>query len=365
MLSIHPNDRAAADSLPMPVVTIAGRKIGACHRPYVVAEMSGNHGGDISRAHRLIDAAKAAGADAVKIQTYTADTITIDHDGPGFILKDGLWSGRKLFDLYKEAHTPWEWHAELFSHAASIGITLFSSPFDFSAVDLLERLNSPAYKIASFEIIDLPLIRRVASTGRPIIISTGMANLGEVADAVSTALAAGNQQIVLLHCTSGYPAPICDAHLRTIPNLSETFGVPVGLSDHTHGIAVPLAAVVLGAVMIEKHFTLARADGGPDAAFSLESEELAAMVDGIGAAYAALGRVHYGLKPSESAGLELRRSLYIVSDVGAGTVITRQHVRSIRPGYGLAPRYLDDVIGKQAARNLRRGEPVSWGMLVP
>lgn len=334
-------------------------------KPFLIAELSGNHNGDIDRARRMIDAAKAAGADAVKLQTYTADTITMDVDRPEFRLEGGLWAGRTLYELYQEAHTPWDWHEALFAHAAAIGIPIFSSPFDPTAIDLLESLGAPAYKIASFELIDLPLIEKAARTGKPLIMSTGMASLGEVAEAVAAARVAGNDNICLLHCVSGYPTPVEDCDLRTIPHLAQAFDVAAGLSDHTMGVAVPVAAVALGAVVIEKHFTLARADGGPDAAFSLEPAEFRAMADACAAAHAALGSISYALKPSEVGGRSFRRSLYITADVAAGEMLTGANVRSIRPGLGLPPKHLPDVLGRRAARNLARGEPLDWTMLGP
>ena len=343
-------------------VIINGRPIGPGHPPYLIAELSGNHNGDLNRALALVDAAKAAGADAVKLQTYTADTITIDHDGPGFRLEGGLWQGRTLHDLYREAHTPWDWHAPLFAHARAIGLTIFSSPFDETAVDLLERLDAPAFKIASFELNDLPLIRRAARSGKPLIMSTGLATLGEVGEAVE---AAGDVPLVLLHCVSGYPTPPEDCNLRTIPHLAEAFGVGAGLSDHTHGAAVPVAATALGAVVIEKHFTLSRAEGGVDSAFSLEPAEFKAMADSVRTAWAALGRVHYGVKPSEAGGRDYRRSLYVVADVPAGAPLTPANVRSIRPGFGMEPKHLPAVLARRAARPLKRGEPLRWDMLLP
>jgi N-acetylneuraminate synthase len=334
-------------------------------KPFLIAELSGNHNGDIDRARRMIDAAKAAGADAVKLQTYTADTITLDVDRPEFRLDGGLWAGRTLYELYQEAHTPWDWHPALFAHAADIGIPIFSSPFDPTAIDLLESLGAPAYKIASFELIDLPLIEKAARTGKPLIMSTGMASLGEVAEAVAAARVAGNDNICLLHCVSGYPTPVEDCDLRTIPHLAQAFDVAAGLSDHTMGVAVPVAAVALGAVVVEKHFTLARADGGPDAAFSLEPAEFRAMADACAAAHAALGSISYALKPSEAGGRSFRRSLYVTADVAAGEMLTGSNVRSIRPGLGLPPKHLPDVLGRRAIRNLTRGEPLDWTMLGP
>jgi len=349
-------------SSPAPIL-IDGRPVGAGHPPYVVAEMSGNHNGDINRAFALLEAAKVAGAHAVKLQTYTADTITIDHDGPGFVIQGGLWSGRSLHDLYQEAHTPWEWHRPLFERARALGLGIFSSPFDATAVDLLEDLGAPAYKVASFELVDLPLVRRMAATGKPLILSTGMAHLGEIQEAVAVARDAGCSQLILLHCVSGYPTMPEDANLRTIPHLAEAFGVPAGLSDHTMGIAVSVAAVALGACFIEKHFTLRRADGGPDAAFSLEPEELAALVAGTRTAWNALGRVSYDVAPSERANLQFRRSLYVVADMVAGEVFTEANLRSIRPGYGLAPKHLPELLGRRAARALARGTPFAWSMV--
>ncbi len=346
-------------------ISIAGRAISARHPPYVIAEMSGNHNGDIERALRLIDAAAAAGADAVKLQTYTADTITIDHDGPGFRLDSGLWAGRTLYDLYREAHTPWEWHAALFARAAERGIAIFSSPFDASAIDLLESLDAPAYKIASFELIDLPLIARAAQTGKPLVMSTGLATIGEIEEAVACARASGCRELLLLHCTSGYPTPASECNLRTLPHLGASFGAPVGLSDHTLGIGVPVAAVALGAVAIEKHFTLHRADGGPDAEFSLEADELAMLVQACRTAWEALGIVDYSLTPSEGKGRHWRRSLYAVADIAAGDVFCAANVRSIRPGFGLLPKHLPAVLGRRARRAVKRGEPLDWSMIEP
>jgi len=301
-----------------PSVAIAGRKIGPGEPPYIVAELSGNHNGEIGRALALIDAAKAAGADAVKLQTYTADTITIDHDGPEFRVHGGLWDGRRLYELYQEAHTPWAWHEELFAHARRIGIAIFSSPFDPTAVDLLERLGAPAYKIASFELIDIPLIELCAATGKPLIMSTGLASPQEIGEAVSAARKAGSGGIILLHCTSAYPAPPSDMNLRTLQHLADQHGVVVGLSDHTLGVAASVAAVALGACFIEKHFTLSRAEGGVDSDFSLEPHELERLVKESRDAWLALGQVRYDEVPSEAASRDHRRSLYVVADVAAG-----------------------------------------------
>ena len=347
----------------MNTIMIHGRAIGPDSPPYVVAEMSGNHNGDINRAFALLEAAKASGAHAVKLQTYTADTITIDHGGPGFVIEGGLWGGRKLHDLYAEAHTPWEWHAPLFERARALGLGIFSSPFDFTAVDLLESLGAPAYKIASFELVDLPLVRRVAETGKPLIMSTGMAHLGEIQEAVAAARESGCRDLILLHCVSGYPSAPEDSNLRTIPHLAQAFGVQTGLSDHTLGVAVSVASVALGATFIEKHFTLKRSDGGPDSAFSLEPDELKSLVEGTHTAWAALGRVSYDLAPSERGNLQFRRSLYVVADMAAGEVFTEANLRSIRPGYGLAPKHLPEVLGKRASRALARGTPLSWGLV--
>lgn len=344
-------------------IEIAGRRIGPGHQPYVIAEISANHQGRLERALDLIAQAKAIGADAVKIQTYTADTITIDHDGPGFTLSGGLWDGRRLYDLYREAHTPWDWHAPLFKKAREVGITVFSSPFDGTAVDLLEELGAPAYKVASFELVDLPLIERMARTGKPLIMSTGMANLGEIDEAVKAARLAGAREIALLHCTSGYPTPPEESRLHVIPHLAETFDCVVGLSDHTPGHVAPVAAVALGASIIEKHFIGRRADGGPDAAFSLEPEEFRSLVEGVAVARRALGRIDYEPTPSEARNRHLRRSLYVVRDVRAGETLGPDAVRSIRPGYGLAPKHLPQVLGRPAARDIARGTPLDWSMV--
>lgn len=344
-------------------ITIAGRPLGAGNPPYLIAELSGNHRGELGRALALIDAAKAAGADAVKLQTYTADTITLDCDRPEFRIEGGLWHGRRLHALYQEAHTPWDWHEPLFAHARAIGITLFSSAFDPTAIELLERLGAPAYKIASFELVDLPLIERAAATGKPLILSTGLADEDEIAEAVAAARGAGAGAVILLHCVSSYPAPAAASNLRRIPALAARFGTPVGLSDHTMGIAVPIAAAALGAVAIEKHVTLARADGGVDAAFSLEPAELAELARSLHTAHAALGCGTAVRPAAEAGGRAFRRSLYVVADIPAGAPLTEANIRSIRPGLGLAPKHQRAVLGRPAARDLHRGEPLDWTMI--
>jgi N-acetylneuraminate synthase len=357
---------AALDFLTMsavPEIEIAGRKIGPAHEPFVICELSGNHNGSLERALTMIDAAAATGCDAIKIQTYTADTITMDVDRPEFRIEGGLWDGRSLYELYQEAQTPFEWHAALFERARQRGVILFSSPFDESAVDLLAELGAPAYKIASFEAVDLPLIRYAAAKGKPLIISTGMANLAEMEAARDAALGAGAAGVVMLHCVSSYPAALEDANVRTVADMAARFDCPIGLSDHTHGTAASVAAIALGACVIEKHFTLARADGGPDAAFSLEPAEFKALVRDCKDAWTALGRAHYDLLGSERANRQFRRSLYVSADVKAGDTLSRANVRSIRPGNGLPPADLDKVLGRKAARDLKRGEPLAWDML--
>jgi pseudaminic acid synthase len=347
----------------MSEIVIAGRPIGPDHPPFVICELSGNHNGSLERALAMVDAAAATGADAIKLQTYTADTITLDSDSPDFLITEGLWAGQRLHALYQDAHTPYEWHAPLFMRARELGVILFSTPFDDTAVDLLEEMRAPAYKIASFEAVDLPLISRVAATGKPMIISTGLASLDEMGEALQAARVAGASEVALLHCVSSYPAPMEEANVRTVPDLAVRFGVVAGLSDHTPGTAASVAAVALGASIIEKHFTLARSDGGPDAAFSLEPAEFAALVRDCRAAWAALGRPHYDALGSEAAAAGHRRSLYVVADVARGEVLSKANVRSIRPGFGLAPRHLPQVLGRKAARPLRRGERLAWDMM--
>jgi N-acetylneuraminate synthase len=344
-------------------VTVAGRAVGAGQPPYVVAELSANHGGSLDRALAVMEAAKVAGADAVKLQTYTADTITIDHGGPDFEIKGGLWDGRRLYELYEEAHTPWEWHAALFAKGRELGIPVFSTPFDETAVDFLEGLHPPAYKIASFEMIDLPLVRRVAATSRPVIMSTGMASPEEIAESVDAFRAAGGRDLILLHCVSGYPTPVEQSNLRRIPELAAQFGRPIGLSDHTLGIEVAIASVVLGACLIEKHVTLRRTDGGPDSAFSLEPDELRALAKGVRAAFAALGTGTPARAEVETGSMAFRRSIYVVRDMAAGEPFTASNVRIIRPGYGLAPRELPKIVGRKARRALTRGTALSWDIV--
>jgi len=350
----------------MMTISIAGRPVGSGHPAYIVAELSANHNQDFEEAVRLVQAAARCGADAVKLQTYTADTLTIDCDAEPFrIAKGTLWEGRYLHELYRQAYTPWEWQPKLKRVADDLGIQLFSTPFDSSAVRLLEEMGVPAHKIASFELVDLGLVREVASTGKPVIISTGMASLEEIEDAVRVVHESGTTQLALLKCTSAYPAPPEEINLRTIPDLAARFSVPVGLSDHTLGIAVPVAAVALGCCIIEKHFTLSRSVAGPDSAFSLEPREFEAMVEAVRTAERALGGVTYELTPHEAATRAFRRSLFVVQDVAKGELLTEQNVRSIRPGMGLAPKHLSAVLGRRAVRQLDRGTPLSWELLAP
>jgi pseudaminic acid synthase len=344
-------------------IMIGPRKIGIKQPAYIVAEMSANHNQDFEEAVRLLQAAKEAGAEAVKLQTYTPDTITIDCDKEYFQIKGTIWGGRRLYELYGEAYTPWEWQPKLKRIADELGLGLFSSPFDHTAVDFLEEMHVPAYKIASCELIDLPLVRRVAQTGKPVIMSTGMATLSEIDDAVRTVRGTGNDQIALLKCTSAYPAPPEEMNLRTIPHLSQAFNLPVGLSDHTLGMAVAVAAVTLGACIVEKHFTLSRAIPGPDSAFSLEPHEFKAMVDAIRMAEKAAGAVSYEATDQEAISRVFRRSLFVVRDMKAGEVFSPENTRSIRPGHGLPPRFLETVWGRKAARAIERGTPLSWELI--
>lgn len=344
-------------------ISIAGRKIGPAYSPYVIAEMSANHNGNIETAFRIIEEAKKAGADAIKMQTYTADTLTLNCDLPDFQINDGLWAGRTLYELYEWAHTPWDWHKPLFDRAYELGITIFSSPFDNTAIDLLEDLNAPAYKIASFEAVDLSLIKYAASTGKPMIISTGMADAEEIAEAIEAAREGGCEELAVLHCVSGYPAPAEDYNLRTIPDMIERFGLVTGLSDHTLDNTTAIASVALGASIIEKHFTLDRNGGGPDDSFSLEPAELAALCQGAKTAWSALGRVDYGRKSSEQGNVKFRRSLYFVKDMRAGEVLTEESVKSIRPGYGIAPKFFEEILQKKVTKNVERGTPINWDFL--
>jgi N-acetylneuraminate synthase len=344
----------------LPEFEIAGRKIGAEYPPYIIAELSANHNGKLSKALELITAAASTGADAIKIQTYTADTMTIPHDGNDFQIKGGLWDGYQLYRLYQEACTPYEWHEQMFARARELGITIFSTPFDPTAIELLSDLNVPAFKIASFEAVDLPLISLVAQRGKPMIISTGMANLGEIQEAVEAARENGAGGIALLHCTSAYPAPIKDANVRTVAHLGTTFSAVSGLSDHAPGSAACVASIVLGGAIVEKHFTISRADGGPDASFSLEPDEFKRLVEDCRAAWDAIGHIHYNVVGSERGSLSFRRSLYAVKSIEAGGKFTSENIRSIRPGYGLAPKHLPNIIGREAARYIAYGEPLAW-----
>lgn len=344
-------------------IAINGRNIGPQFPPYIIAELSANHNGDIKRAIQILEMAKRSGADAIKIQTYTQDTLTINSDQPEFKIKGGLWDGRTLYDLYTEAHMPWEWHKPLFEKANELGITIFSSPFDFTAVDMLEELGAPAYKIASFEAIDLPLIEYVAKTGKPMIISTGMANEKEIQEAVEAAKSAGCKELIVLHCVSGYPASAEDYNLATIPDMAARFDVFTGLSDHTIDNTTAITSVALGACLIEKHVTLDREGGGPDDSFSLEEPELTQLCRDSKIAWQALGKVNYQLKKSEEGNMVFRRSLYAVKDIAEGERFTAENVKSIRPGYGLKPKYLNQIIGCQSLKNIQAGTPISFNFI--
>ena len=345
-------------------MNINGREIGADVPPYVIAELSGNHDGSLDMALALVDAAADAGADAIKLQTYTADTMTLDSQGPGFVIREpeSPWFGRSLYELYEQAHTPWEWHEQIFARARERGLTAFSTPFDATAVAFLESLDVPAYKIASFENTDLPLIEKVAQTGKPVIISTGMATQQEIQEAVTAARSAGCRELMLLKCTSSYPAPAKASNLASIPVLADLFDCPIGLSDHTLGIGVPVASVALGAVAIEKHLVMRRADGAVDSSFSLEPQELAAMVEEVNRAWEALGSVFFGPTDHEVGSLNYRRTLYLVRDVPAGQPLGEKDVRAIRPGYGLPPGNLAMVLGRSLARDAERGTPLTWDL---
>ena len=344
-------------------IKIDGRDIGAEHPPYIIAEMSANHNGSIENAFKIIEAAKQSGADAVKLQTYRPDTITLNCDSEDFRIHGGLWDGRTLYELYEEAHLPWEWHAPLFAHARKLGITIFSSPFDNTAVDLLEDLNAPAYKIASFEAVDHALIKYVASTGKPMIISTGMADAEEIQEAIEAAREGGCKELAILHCVSGYPAPAEDYNLRTIPDLIQRFGLVTGLSDHTLDNTTAITSVAMGASIIEKHFTLNRSGGGPDDSFSLEPAELKALCKDSKTAWAALGKVDYGRKSSEDGNVKFRRSLYFVKDMKAGEIITADAVRSVRPGFGLAPKNLARLLGRIVNSDVKSATPTKWQLV--
>ncbi|SNR90683.1 pseudaminic acid synthase [Pseudomonas segetis] len=342
---------------------INGREIGSDFPPYIIAELSANHNGSIDTALKIITAAKRAGADAVKLQTYKPDTITLNCDSDEFQIQGGLWDGRTLYELYEEAHMPWAWHKTLFDHARETGITIFSSPFDNTAVDLLEDLNAPAYKIASFEAVDIPLIKYAASTGKPMIISTGMADEFEIEEAITAAREGGCKELAILHCVSGYPAPAEDYNLRTIPDMLRRFGVVTGLSDHTLDNTTAIASVAVGSSIIEKHFTLDRSGGGPDDSFSLQPEELFALCQDSKTAWAALGNINYGKKLSEQSNVKFRRSLYFIKTLMAGEIITNEHIRSVRPGYGIEPKYLDDVLGRKVKVDVSYGTPVKREMI--
>lgn len=342
------------------VISISGRKIGQKYSPYVIAEMSANHNGSIENALKIIAKAKESGVDAIKIQTYTPDTITINCNAPDFKIQNGLWSGKTLYQLYELAHTPWEWHKPLFDYAKALNLTIFSSPFDKTAVDFLERLDVPAYKIASFEVIDIPLIKYVAATGKPMIISTGMANLNEIQDAVDAARTGGCNDLAILHCVSGYPAPPEDYNLKTIPDMVERFGVVTGISDHSIGYSTAIAAVSLGASIVEKHFTLDKNGKGPDDSFSIEPEEMFTLCRSLKDSWLAIGGINYQTKSSEQSNIKFRRSLYFVNNLKIGHIVKDSDVRSIRPGYGLPPKEIDNIIGKQLCRDVVFGQPVSW-----
>lgn len=339
-------------------VKINGRKISRDFPPYVIAELSANHNGSLETALKIINEAKRCGADAIKLQTYSADTITLNSQNEEFMIRGGLWDGQSLYELYEKAHMPWEWHKPLFDYARELNITIFSSPFDKTAVDLLEDLNAPAYKIASFEAVDLPLIKYVASTGKPMIISTGMANKEEIGEAIQAAYDGGCKELVVLHCVSGYPAPAEDYNLLTLKDMAASFGVPVGLSDHTLDNTTAIAAVALGACVIEKHFTLDRSGGGPDDSFSLEPKELQHLCQSVKTAWQAIGRVDYGRKSSEQGNAQLRRSLYFVKDMRVGDIIDETCIRSVRPGYGVPPKFYDEILGKKVTVDVSVNMPV-------
>lgn len=344
-------------------ISINKRAIGADQPPYIIAEMSANHNGDINNAFKIIEVAKSAGADAVKLQTYKPDTITLDCNSEDFQIHGGLWDGKTLYQLYSEAYMPWDWHKPLFDYAHKLGITIFSSPFDNTAIDLLEDLNAPAYKIASFEAVDLPLIKYAASTGKPMIISTGMANAEEIQEAIEAAREGGCKELAILHCVSGYPAPAADYNLRTIPDMIQRFGLVTGLSDHTIDNTTAITSIALGASIIEKHITLDRKGGGPDDSFSLEPQELSALCRDTKTAWEALGVINYQRKPSEQTNTKFRRSLYIVEDVNAGDLLNEKNLKSIRPGNGLPPKNFDKLLGKPVTCLIKKGTPMAWELI--
>lgn len=349
----------------MKTIDIRGRLVGEKHPPFIVAEMSGNHNQSLERALQIVEAAARAGAHAIKLQTYTADTMTLDlNQGDFFIAdEDSLWQGKSLYDLYNEAYTPWEWHEPIFKRCRELEIFAFSTPFDETAVDFLETLDVPCYKIASFELTDLPLIRKVAATGKPMIISTGMASVAEIDETVRVAKEAGCKDLILLKCTSSYPASPENSNILTIPHMQQLFNCPIGLSDHTMGIGAAVAAIALGACFIEKHFTLSRADGGVDSAFSMEPEEMGQLVIETERAWQALGQISYSPGEQESKSLKFRRSLYIAEDMAAGEVLTPKNLRVVRPGYGLAPKYYEVLLGKKVNRAVRKGTPLNWDLI--
>jgi len=347
----------------MPEIVINGRMIGSDYPPYIIAELSANHNGELQKALDTITKAKACGADAIKLQTYTADTMTIDSDNDDFYIHGGLWDGYKLYDLYKEAQTPFEWHKAMFDHARKIGITCFSTPFDETAVDLLEDLNVPAYKVASFEATDLPLIKYIASTKKPLIISTGMANFEEIEEMVDTAKSVGCKDLILLHCISSYPAPVGQSNLLTIPDMKKKLGVQIGLSDHSTTNTASVVASALGATLIEKHFILDRSEKGPDSEFSINPAELTSLCKETKDAWLSLGQAGYEKKPAEEANIKFRRSVYFVKDISAGDVITRKHVRRIRPGFGLSPKFEKEIIGKVVKKDIKSGTATSWSLI--
>lgn len=344
-------------------IEIDGKRIGPEYKPYIIAELSANHNGSIEKALQAIEVAASCGADAIKLQTYSPDTMTIDCNNDDFQVSGGLWDGYSLYELYKWAQTPFNWHEQLFTRAKKLGITIFSTPFDETAVDLLEELNTPAYKIASFEITDLPLIKKVAKTGKPLIISTGMANLEEIEEAVNTAKQNGCSELVVLHCISAYPAPVEQANLATITDLGKRLDVIPGLSDHTLGTVVSVTSIALGACLIEKHFTLDKSDKGPDSEFSLEPAELKRLVEETSAAHQAIGIAGYERKPIEQSSMKFRRSLYFVDDIPKGSLISPDNLRRIRPGYGISPKYYDEIIGRKVKQNICRGTAVRWELI--